>query len=467
MRSLAAKMSVALALLFVVAFSIVGALATRTSFAEAQAISRNANQLLHSAAVADVQRLYDRSRNFSSVQAVLARDTQREGRGILLLSATGRLIGSSDSALTSASLTPGPQGLITIDLRYGVDGTERFERLVLSQPLGVIRSNGRIIAQLFPMPHAAAQPSLVAANRRFLIGLAIVGALTLGCGYFLAQYFLDPIRRLTKATDRLRGGSHEPLHIDRDDELGDLARTFNALSSELERASRQRRELIADIAHELRSPLTNIRCAIEELQDVGGTVSEGALKSLHDDALQLQYLITDLHDLSMADAHALPLHQECLDLNELIAVTLRGFTAQAAAKGVRLHTHFSSGSLAVTADGTRVRQIAANLLSNAIRATPAGGTITVGVTRRGDAASVSVQDSGPGFDPQHRELLFERFFRAEPSRSRQTGGSGLGLALCRQLVKAHGGDIYAENTPHGALFTFTLPLTEYAATGVG
>ncbi|MBV9149024.1 MAG: HAMP domain-containing protein [Candidatus Eremiobacteraeota bacterium] len=463
MRSLATKVSFGLAALFIVAFIVIGAIATRNSIVEAQALAQNASQLLRSAALVDVQRLVNRSRNLAGVQSVLEQDAKREGRGLVLLDMNGRLVASSDPSLTHASLVRTPQGLITIDLRYGIGGSGRFERLVLTEPLGLIRSRGRSVAQLYPLPQPLSERLLAASNRRFLIALTVVGVVTLLCGYLLAQHLLDPIRRLTRATERLRMGSYEKLHIDRDDELGDLACTFNALTDELQRASRQRKELIADLAHELRSPLTNIRCAIEEMQDVGRSVTAADLESVREDVLQLQYLIADLHDLSMADAHALRLQLAPLELTKLVVAALQGFSQQFNLKGLHLTTRFPDADVVVSADGARVRQILANLLSNAIRTTPVDGTIVVSVTREDDVAAVLVQDSGPGFNPAHGQLIFERFFREEPSRSRQTGGSGLGLAVCRQLVLALGGRIHAENTENGARFTFTLPLAERAA----
>ncbi|MBV8363444.1 MAG: HAMP domain-containing protein [Candidatus Eremiobacteraeota bacterium] len=459
MRSLATKLSVCLALLFIVALVIVGAIATRNSVRDQRMMLQSVRQLSTSRAAADVRRFVERTGSLRGVQSVLASDAQREGRGLLLLDAHGKLVASSDPTLVQAKFARSASGFVTLGLRYERAGSVGFEQLMLSQPLGVVRLPGGTVAQIYPLPHPLSSPSPVATNRRFLAALAIVGALTLLCGYLLAQYFLDPIRKLTRAAERLRQGSYEKLNLKRDDELGDLADTFDALTTELERSTRQRRDLIADIAHELRSPLTNIRCAIEEMQDMKAPVSASNLKSVHDDVLQLQHLIADLHDLSMADARALHLRIQPLDLKAAVETSLQAFSPQLLSKQVQLTSNFPNSDVVVSADGARVRQIIGNFLANAIRATPVSGRIGIDVARLDRCARVSVEDSGPGFRTENAERLFERFFREEPSRSRETGGSGLGLAVCRQIVVAHGGKIWAEQrNGGGARFSFTLPL---------
>jgi signal transduction histidine kinase len=465
MRSLATKMSLWLAILFVVAFVIVGAIATQNTLVEERSLVQNAQQTQGFAAGTDVQQFYDQNRTLAGVQSVLVRDAQREGRGLVLLDASGRLVASSDPSLTRADVIRGERSFTTLDLRYETTGSVRIERLKVSQPLALIRSKRGTIAHLYPLPHPTiGGQSLAAFNQRFLIALAVVALLTLVCGYLLAQYLLDPIRKLTRATEQLRRGTYEKLNAGRSDELGDLARTFNALTAELEAASRQRRELIADIAHELRSPLTNIRCAIEEMQDGNVPATEAELASVHEEVMQLQHLIADLHDLSMADAHALHLEMQPVELKKAVAAAIQSFAKQFELKDLHVTTEVPQADLVVSADATRLRQIVANLLTNAIRATPDRGRISISLTRDRAAASVSVQDSGDGFNPAHAELIFERFFREERSRSRETGGSGLGLALTRQLVLAHAGTIRAENTGSGARFTLTLPLANAAAT---
>jgi two-component system sensor histidine kinase BaeS len=259
------------------------------------------------------------------------------------------------------------------------------------------------------------------------------------------------------------------------DELGQLARSFNTMADSLaESAARQRRQ-IADVAHELRTPLANLRGYLEALSDGVLTPDPALFSSLHEEALLQQRLVDDLHELALAEAGALSYHRTPTDLRELAAACRQAHAAAADAAGVTLTgpeplggtrtgpeplggTEPAAGERGDTADvdPDRLRQVVGNLLSNAVRATPAGGRVTIRVGRDGDTARIEVDDTGSGIDQADLPYVFDRFWRADPARTR--GGSGLGLAVARQIVTDHGGTLTATSSPGaGSTFRVTLP----------
>jgi two-component system, OmpR family, sensor histidine kinase BaeS len=305
-----------------------------------------------------------------------------------------------------------------------------------------------------PTVHAERKPEtrdVTLFNQRFLVALGVITVVTLLIALWLTnRLVLSPIGDLTRAVRRLGSGSlSERVDIERNDEIGELARSFNDLATRLEESETRRKALVADIAHELRTPLTNIRGSIESLQDGIVTATPEELRALHDDALLLQRLVADLHDLSVADAGGLRLHLIDVDIaNEL----------RTAAADPREVLDLPADLPLVTCDPGRLRQILHNVLSNALRYAPQDSAVILRAMREGSSVRVEVEDAGPGFPPAEAEAIFERFYRVDDSRSRETGGSGLGLAIAKQLVEAHRGTIGAfVNERGGATIWFTLP----------
>jgi two-component system, OmpR family, sensor histidine kinase BaeS len=287
-------------------------------------------------------------------------------------------------------------------------------------------------------------------NQRFLIALSVIAAVTLSLALLLTnRLVLAPIVALTGAVRRMEHGAlSEPVAVDRNDEIGELARSFNDLAMRLEESERRRKMLIADIAHELRTPLTNIRGSIESLQDGIVTASPAELKALHDDAMLLQRLILDLHELSTGDAGALRLELESADIGKVLATCV---------PDERVSLELADELPAINCDAGRIRQVVQNVVSNALRY-PSAPPVRIRARGDGDGVRVDIEDGGPGFPPQEAAAIFQRFYRVDDSRSRETGGSGLGLAIAKQLVEAHGGRIGAfVNERAGATIWFTLP----------
>jgi two-component system sensor histidine kinase BaeS len=257
-----------------------------------------------------------------------------------------------------------------------------------------------------------------------------------------------------------RGGLPAHVAVSGRDEIAQLARAFNAMGDALAAQEQVRRRMVTDVAHELRTPLTNLRCELEAIQD-GLAAPDGArLGSLHEEVLHLGRLVDDLQELALADAGALTLQRERVDLG----ATVRRLAELRRADGVHLEIE-ADDPVAVHADPLRIRQILGNLLANAVRHTPADGRIRVAVRREGGDAVVAVTDSGAGIPASELERIFEPFYRLDAARTRargdagDAGGAGLGLAIVRRLVELHGGRVWATSAPDGgATFVVALPL---------
>ncbi len=285
-------------------------------------------------------------------------------------------------------------------------------------------------------------------------------AVTLLAGRRLAR----PIHALTAAVQRMEAGDRTArvsMKGRRQDEVGRLAHAFNAMAVSMEENERQRQAMVSDIAHELRNPLTNVRGYLEGVQDGIVPLDDALVESLLEESTLLGRLVDDLQDLALADAGRLHLHPEPLDAADLVEQVTAAHRAAAAVAGITI-TADVAGPLRIEGDPGRLRQALGNLVGNALRYTPAGGGVTLSAAADPDGrATITVADTGAGIAPEHLPHIFERFYRADASRSRETGGSGLGLAITRHLIEAHGGTIGAESE-HGAGSTFTvrLPLAD-------
>ncbi|MEU4086263.1 sensor histidine kinase [Streptomyces aureus] len=296
-----------------------------------------------------------------------------------------------------------------------------------------------------------------AANKAKVFGVTgLVLALTVAVTALVATRLVRPLRALTLAAQQ-PPERHVRVPVTTQDETGILARAFNELAERRERLEAQRKAMVSDIAHELRTPLTNIRGWLEVARDGLVDPDPELLSFLHEEAVVLQRVIDDLQDLAAADAGTLRLHREEVRADELLEQVAAAHRVGAGAAGVRLITEHE-GTPWLDADPVRMRQALGNLVSNAVRHTPAGGTVTLSAHREGEEVVFTVADTGTGIAPGDLDSVFDRFWRAEKSRSRRTGGSGLGLAIVRQLTTAHGGTASVTSEPGtGSAFTLRLP----------
>jgi len=280
-----------------------------------------------------------------------------------------------------------------------------------------------------------------------------------------------PVDDLIGAAGRIENGDYTTRVAERGPrEVRSVARAFNAMSARLEVTDTRRRTFIADVAHELRTPLAVIEGQVESIVDGVYPADAEHLRPILEQTRALEHLVDDLRTLALTEAGSLPLNREPLDLEQLVTETTATFAGEAAAAGVTLTVVPAGPALVppVSADPARIRQVLVNLLANALRHTPRGGTITVAITVATTApgaksVAVSVRDTGPGFPTDLLPHAFERFVRGADS-----SGTGLGLAIARDLVLAHGGEIVATNPPGGgAEVRFSLPVDATAAGSAG
>ncbi|MEU2128074.1 HAMP domain-containing sensor histidine kinase [Streptomyces sp. NPDC018352] len=307
---------------------------------------------------------------------------------------------------------------------------------------------------------------------------ALVLALTVGATVLAGSRLVRPLHALTGAAQRMRDGEDSaPVQVTDDSEIGRLAAAFNDMADHRARLETQRKDMVSDVAHELRTPLSNIRGWLEAAQDGLADPDPAFITSLHTEAVQLQHIIDDLQDLAAADAGALRLHPEPVRIEDVLAQVAAAHQARAETAGVALTALPATAdapSPALWADPVRLRQAIGNLVSNAVRHTPPGGRVTVraygasSATAPGGEVVVEVADTGSGISAEHLPHVFDRFWRAEKSRSRRTGGSGLGLAIVRKLLEAHGGSASAASVDgQGSVFTLRLPADADAADRTG
>jgi len=282
----------------------------------------------------------------------------------------------------------------------------------------------------------------------------------------LRRQLTQPLRRLDLASRRIAEGNlEERVPIDSSDEFGHLAQSFNEMAESLEAAERAKKRMIADVSHELRTPITALRSALEGLRDGLIEPNQEAFTTLHDRTLLLSRLVADLHQLALADAGRLSIDRAPCALSTIVAAIVETIGVQAEDAGLTLDTAVDPELPLLRIDAHRVEQVLLNLLSNAIRHTPAGGTVRISATRAEGNVLVDVCDSGPGIAPVDLPHVFDRFYRVDPARSpsgdaAEAAHAGLGLPIAKALVEAHGGRIWAENVGDGACFRFTLPIGE-------
>ena len=299
-----------------------------------------------------------------------------------------------------------------------------------------------------------------AVQTALVVAVAVAAAAAILVSFALSTRFSRPIGRLAVASRRIASGRYaERVPVTSDDELGELAESFNTMAASLEATERRRLQLVGDVAHELRTPLTTLDGYLEGLEDGIIQPSDATWSLLRGETIRLSRLVNDLQELWRAEARQLVLKLEPVDVKVLVSTAVERYATSAAERGIVLRLEADPAVPPVMTDRDRIVQVLDNLLSNAVRYTADGTEVTVHLRSEPNAVTLSVVDRGPGLTDEQRERVFERFYRADPSRSRALGGSGIGLAITKALVELMGGRIWVESEGpgRGAMFNVSLP----------
>jgi two-component system, OmpR family, sensor histidine kinase BaeS len=366
---------------------------------------------------------------------------------------------------------PKPGGLFTVTDADGVvlvpgSGLEVGQAFVIGESPGgePIQVEGQtvgwVVGRAEALPPNPAEAAFLRRIQTILAQAAIgAGALSLLLGLILSRNLTLPLRQLTDATRRMAEGNlDQKVDVTSRDEIGQLAQAFNRMSTELSRSQALRRRMTADIAHELRTPVSILIGHADAIHDGVLPVSTETVDLMLDEALRLQRLIEDLQTLSLADAGELSIHPQPSPPDVMLREAARSFATRAEAKGIDLVVEDAAGLPPASVDPDRMDQVIRGLVDNALRHTPEGGRIVLSARAADRAVRLTVEDSGPGFAEDDLPHVFERLYRADKSRHRDGGGSGLGLAIARSIVEAHGGRIWAERGPgRGAIVHIEVP----------
>jgi signal transduction histidine kinase len=297
----------------------------------------------------------------------------------------------------------------------------------------------------------------------------LVGALLgLAAGVLVSRWLVAPLRKLEQGAEAISEGRLEVrVPLQGSQEIQSAAKAFNQMAEELSNAETLRRNLLADVTHELRHPLHILQGNLQAILDGVYPLEMEEIASLSDQTHHLTALVNDLHELAQAEAHQLSLHKQETDLATLVNNLVEAFQPVAANKEIRLQADLRVQPITRVVDADRIRQALANLVGNALRYTPQGGEVGVVLDCRDGVASIRVQDTGIGISPEELPHVFDRFYRADSSRNRDIPGTGLGLAIAQALIQAHGGRIEAasparsvnagQDAPQGSAFTIFLP----------
>jgi two-component system sensor histidine kinase BaeS len=365
------------------------------------------------------------------------RRVRRLGMRLLLANIVVIAVGSVTLFLTVGLVAP---GAFDAAMGHAMNGTGGMDEMM-----------GDLVRAAF---HDAIQTSILLAVLAASVAAVVVSVA-------LSARLSRPISRLAQASRRIAAGRYaERVPVTSEDEIGELADSFNTMAASLETTERRRLELVGDVAHELRTPLTTLDGYLEGLEDGVIQPREATWTLLRGETARMARLVNDLQELWRAEAKQLPLTIEPIDVGAMAAAAVVRYSAVASERAVQLRLDATQAPPA-RADRERLTQVVDNLLSNAVRYTAEGTTITIGVRGDDETVTLSVADQGPGLTEEQRAKVFERFYRIDPSRSRALGGSGIGLAIAKALVGLMDGRIWAESEGEGrgATFRVSLPRT--------
>lgn len=368
--------------------------------------------------------------------------------------------GPGESSRSGSFVLVDQSGAVVASVGVGRTGKSSAKDLARGKTIVV---DGRNVGIVLDASHAPALNDreaqyLASINRALVLAALAAMAIAVLLGIVLARTLTRPVRDLTGAIRAMaRGELRQEVPVRSADELGTLTETFNRMSADLAHANELRRQQIADIAHDLRTPLTVITGYIEALRDGVLKPTPARFEAMNSEAQHLKHLVDDLRTLSLADAGELPITPQPTAPGALLDRLAAAYAPQAAARGITLAVAAAPDLPEVAVDPERMIQVLGNLVTNALRHTSAGGRIDLAAQAQGARVALTVADTGEGIPPDVLPHIFDRFYRGDPARSQQNGESGLGLAIARSIVEMHGGTIAAASTPgQGTTFTITL-----------
>lgn len=437
---------VAITLLSVFSVAVLIDVIANQSFS--QYVTRQA-LVVQSGLLDDLAVYYQHQGNWNGVESILssppAGGAGRGGRGrpvLLLADSRGQIVYDEHATRTGE--------MLTTDERANA-----LPVVVNDQTVGYLVVSANTGGNLPP----AAQTFLSQLRTTLLIVALAIGGLGILLGILISRALTAPLSNLARAARAFAIREWDRrVKVGGTKEVAEVGLAFNEMAAEIQRTEKLRRNLVADIAHELRTPLAVMQGSLQALLDEIYPLERSEIANLYDEARLLTRLVDDLRELSLADAGQLPLHLQAVEVAPILHAVAAQFALAAEAQGVQLDVQVVESLPPVHADPDRLAQVMRNLLTNALRHTPIGGKIQL-VAACQETMCISVSDTGEGIAPEHVAHVFERFYRADPSRARVQGSTGLGLAICKASVEAMGGTIGLEsNMAQGSRFWFTLPL---------
>jgi signal transduction histidine kinase len=333
-----------------------------------------------------------------------------------------------------------------------------------SKPFAVYLIEGTIILAYYepldiPTPQQVQQGFIASVNQSIYVAILVGGCVAVILTLVFSHSIVSPIDALTKAAQKMEHGDlSQHVDVKSGGEVGQLAKAFNAMADGLQHVEQLRRNMVTDVAHELRTPLSNLRGYLEAMQDGVVAPTPENIASLHQEVMLLNHLVDDLQELALVEGSQLRLNQQSVQLSDEVNKTISITQPEADMKGINLKANIPPDLPAVSVDPERLKQVLRNLLENSLAYTPEHGNVYIEAHSQNGMVQVSVKDSGIGIAPDHLPYIFERFYRADRSRTRSTGGAGLGLAIVKKIVEAHGGQVSAESVlEKGTTINFTLP----------
>ncbi|QSO47037.1 sensor histidine kinase [Alicyclobacillus mengziensis] len=397
-----------------------------------------------------IERYYKEHGSFSGIQDAVTESVVQFGTGTSLEEISIRSLDGKQIA--NISLTPSPPDP---DDSSGVT----VPIVVNGKPIADAVVYDRVIEGLEVLQETTLQSVATAT----LVGLLLTAVIALVAGGWVSRLITKPLRSIMQGIRQIGGGNLQTkVNVRSHDEFARLAGALNEMSRQLSDAVQTRKRLVADVAHELRTPITIIQGQLDLIQDGLQPAEPSSLLPIQDEVIRLRTLIDELHQLALAESHQLTLHTTTVEFVGWVSQLTEKFRAEALLRDVEMDFHSEIKEAYIAADSHRLTQVFANLVSNALRYTPASGAIRLSVfphPDNQDMVCAAIADTGPGIPPQQVEHIFDRFYRTEEARSRESGGLGLGLAIAKELAELHGGSIEVASKPgSGSTFTVTLPL---------